>query len=540
MAIAISNISKSAGTETDPSTDETSIVQRTNYLIAIGIDSYANSMAFPYLGGSCKRDCRKTAVILCKKYGFKLYKCLYNAEATIAGIRAVLEKFKADPEKNNSNSNLIIYYSGHGHLLMPNEDIKLACLVAQDFTTIEDQSKLFIVNSELFGPVGFYQFLKVQHFAFISDACFSGGAVNYSNLFEQWTEKEKGVPIENERSCWAFCSGRTNEKSNITNFGDNSDFTKAMLAILENNLEPELLIGQLKTSIEKYFLDNKQFTQTPFCERLGILKKNTGQFVLRAGEEILKKEKKKKLLPDKLKSFDYKNQREKLGEFEHSKTNFFTIVSGPADAGLNFLNKMVICNSSLFPGKDQPIFPVEVAYSSASGGEQVIELFNLALRSSFTDENALRNYVKSMLASKPLSIEFKFRKKQWLNEDKRTLMSNTARFIQTVHGTEEDLMPLFIFIIDPDATDYETFSDDPYFNSSSKLIMPSIDLIDRTILLTWYDSIVNKEFEQLFGKVIATDIATELTKTKLLPGQLIRQICKASGCNDVAIQLLDD
>ena len=87
MANAVSNISKGPGTEMDPSAAETNVIQRTNYLIAIGIDDYSNNIAFPNLGGACKKDCEEVIKILTIKYGFQLYKYLKDDEAGIYAIR---------------------------------------------------------------------------------------------------------------------------------------------------------------------------------------------------------------------------------------------------------------------------------------------------------------------------------------------------------------------------------------------------------------------------------------------------------------------
>ena len=539
MANAVSNISKGPGTEMDPSAAETNVIQRTNYLIAIGIDDYSNNIAFPNLGGACRKDCEEVIKILTIKYGFQLYKYLKDDEAGIYAIRSAIESFQEDKEKNTALSNLVIYYSGHGCLYKPNDTLTYSCWVPQDCSNAGDKKQLYALNKELLG-LGIYQELNVQHFAVISDACFSGGAINYSNLFDLSAEGTKGLSVEDERSCWAFCSSRSTEKSLIGNPGENSDFTKRLLEILTDNQDTELLIGKIKTEIEKFFLNNVKFGQTPFCERIGALKNNTGQFVFRAALEIINKAKKQKLLPEKLKSLNYKNQRDKLTEFKNGKTHFFTIISGPSDGGLKFLNKMVVCNSSYFAGKGQPYIPVEVAYLSSSVNEQVLELFNLALNTSFGNENDLRNHIKNRLLTSPFSIEFKFKKKQWLNEDKQIFVSNTAKFLQSVHNAGDDLKPLFIFIIDADATDYTQFTNDPFFNNSMKLIMPGIDVVDSDTLVNWYDSITNEEFDLLFKKVIVTDVAGELALENLLPGEVIRKICTASGCNELAIQLLDD
>src|SRR5688572_25212414 len=92
--------------------DEDIIPGPINYLILIGISEYQDTT---WNIKSCTKDCECIRDLLVTKYqNFKVYKELYNNEATREKIDAAIAAFNADEKVNNLSNNLIIFYSGHG------------------------------------------------------------------------------------------------------------------------------------------------------------------------------------------------------------------------------------------------------------------------------------------------------------------------------------------------------------------------------------------------------------------------------------------
>jgi hypothetical protein len=132
-----------------------------NHLFLIGIDKYLDSNISDL--NTCVKDVHKFRDVLLEKYDFdstRLFE-IYNEDATSRNIQ---DAFGNYIKTLDSNSNLIIYYSGHGAY---EEKTDRGFWVSYDS---KPEYSTFLANEVL---IGLIQKIKARHIFLIADCCFS-------------------------------------------------------------------------------------------------------------------------------------------------------------------------------------------------------------------------------------------------------------------------------------------------------------------------------------------------------------------------------
>ena len=89
------------------------------YVIAIGIDRYANPLFQDFPFGNCKLDCQQFTDALRERYrNIELFgNPILDTDATLANITERVRSFYRSDEANQPQNNLILYHSGHGEVI---------------------------------------------------------------------------------------------------------------------------------------------------------------------------------------------------------------------------------------------------------------------------------------------------------------------------------------------------------------------------------------------------------------------------------------
>ncbi len=199
--------------------------KRRNRLIVIGITQYNNWQKLEYPVQDCERFCQ----IMKDVYGVTDDYCtiLYNDDANTANVYQ--EIYRLGETTDNvpgiePDENLIIFFSGHGHL---DKRTKQGYWVLSDSPAIDsgaDLLKLLSV-SQIFELL---PSIKAHHILLIVDSCFSAA----------FSKKIIELPVENFResadpdeipSRWVLTAGRMEQVY------DKSDFAESLVTVLEEN-----------------------------------------------------------------------------------------------------------------------------------------------------------------------------------------------------------------------------------------------------------------------------------------------------------------
>jgi len=145
--------------------------------------------------------------------------------------------------------NLIIYYSGHGMLTKKFGNKDFFHWVPYDYNRglsyNADTTKLCSVNFNLMNILGS---IKFYHLILITDSCYSGGSLSFSNYFDQ-SNKLAGYDPKEEGSVCAACSSASNK----VYYGGQkySLFTSHLIDMLERNNANKLLAEELFLELSK-------------------------------------------------------------------------------------------------------------------------------------------------------------------------------------------------------------------------------------------------------------------------------------------------
>lgn len=246
--------------------NKTTTKYKRNWFLGIGIDSYPN---FQHLSNAVK-DMLAIEKVLQDRYGFdKEYsKVLINETATYENLFKELEHLKS---AINTEDNLVIYYSGHGHYEKKTEKGAWIPYDAEKSSTAK-----YFRNGIL---TDFLVEIEALHILLISDACFSG-----SILYQRDTNEELPDPIEKYSSRWVLCSGRHNEKVSDGTPGGHSPFAKSLLFELRQNTTHKLSILELGDKVIK--MTNGHYSgQIPQCAPALVNSHQGGHFVFGLLEE---------------------------------------------------------------------------------------------------------------------------------------------------------------------------------------------------------------------------------------------------------------
>ncbi|MCB0571271.1 MAG: caspase family protein [Phaeodactylibacter sp.] len=236
---------------------------RTAWFLGIGIDKYPN---FPKLENAV-RDVREIASVLEHQYQFDTAHIvlLLDEEASRAGIVNKLDELISALSAEND---LLIYYSGHGHLNPQTQKGFWIPFDAQPGSTAD-----FIPNSTI---KGYMEDIPAFHTFLISDACFSGSLFVEGKMR---STNEAADELDSRPSRWALCSGRHDEEVYDGKPGENSPFANSILSQLRQGQVSELNVGRL---IDNVVMQTRaHYRQLPEGNPMFDVGHQGGQFIFR-------------------------------------------------------------------------------------------------------------------------------------------------------------------------------------------------------------------------------------------------------------------
>jgi hypothetical protein len=227
-----------------------------NYLFLIGIDQYQHWKPLK----CAVKDVQDFADLVTSLYQFEKsdITILKDGDATEANILKAFNKLR---QTITNEDNLVIYYSGHGHLI---EDTGYWIPVGANFG--DENEHEFINNSVILEKV---QKINTLHTFLIVDACFSGSLMRGI----------KGSPPKSERykSRRIFASGQHNEVVSDGIAGGNSPFASGILNELRNNTNPYIPVSKLIAEVSSYV--QQEANQVPVDDRLRNSDDQGGDFI---------------------------------------------------------------------------------------------------------------------------------------------------------------------------------------------------------------------------------------------------------------------
>ncbi len=523
------------------------------YIIAIGIDKYGFGGISDFVNDNCVKDCMDFVHVLLGKYeNCKIYKasnddldCLTNEFARKENIEGRIQDFIDAPE-NNSDNNLIIYFSGHGDVIDLTEENTVGCLVPYGVKAITAR---YLIDVDIL--IRLFKSLKVRHFLFIADACKSGAIFN--ELRTSHNVANTGKSGTADKSKWALVSSRANELSKAGRVNENSVFTRGLLDILENNKETELLITDIIAKIDSRFIYDEG--QKPYSGRLIIDQTpNSGLFVLKPQKELLAIKKRKSKLQAKLRTFNYEDQREQFVELGDHKYSF-TIFRGTPFCGLWHLSKLARQSASFATQLKDEINHVNISPALSQGTDEhyILNLLSSALKRTFNSVNELAVYLTRRLQTNDMVIEIRYYfddqkgKETFPPKFKKIILDRFADVVNNINQQRLDDNRLFLFVVDEEDCDYKNlYSDLPIAGVVTNFIKRT-DPLQLPKAKVWYQSMkaeeigdqAQKEFNSLFEEVIYKKLPTILDISKGYPGSFIREVCLKAECKEIADEILD-
>lgn len=245
-----------AGRRQEPPPPVPSSPQGVNYLVVIGIDTYAHC---PRLY-NCVKDANDLITLLTERYRFESehIRTLFNKNATRANI---YQAFRSIAECVMPYDNLIIYFSGHGEY---DPVFKRGYWIPVDAQ--QNNYDQYISNSDV---KDFLAAINSHHTFLMADSCFAG------SLFAKGMAKNIEKRYEKDPSLWGLTAGR-NEIVSDGKPGDNSPFAESILYRLKQNTG-SLGVQELCAYVTEYV--QAKTNQTPIGEPLKVEGHKNGQFV---------------------------------------------------------------------------------------------------------------------------------------------------------------------------------------------------------------------------------------------------------------------
>jgi hypothetical protein len=352
-------------------------------------------------------------------------------------------------------------------------------------------------------------------------------------------------------SRWAICSGRSNEESVAGAKGMQSRFTSAFTKILEQNTNERLLLSKLIAETEEEFLNNKW--QKPISDRLSIIDNNAGQYIFTARKDLAAIAKRQQILVKHLINLNYKNQ---VGSFDGFKENVkkqFAIFSGTPHCGLRHLSYKAR-KSGNFKGRSVKPFPVKPFSVTGTGDEQILNMFNLAMKKKYADVNKLADDLCSILTINSIVFEFYFYAETAGEEqvlrpaDKKKLLENLAAFVKRVNNSYPDDYRLYCFILDQERVAYDALFNAKEVLGINTIFAPLVSTLEKGEAKNWYEQMRNTflnndremdEFDDLFASMAGEQIETLVAQTNGFPGAVIQLICETAQCAGLAEEILN-
>lgn len=518
-----------------------------NYIIAIGIDQYKSALVKDFANRNCEKDCNDLIEVLTLNYeNFELYKDskLINEKATKAAIQGAIKEFVNDPDANNTNNNLVLFFSGHGGTTKQGFN-DTGCWIPHGCATLDYDN---VVTNDDLKPL--IKRIATQNFLLISDACLSGRI--FDEIAPDLHTASASRVNDKEISRWAIVSSRSDEPSKSGGPGKNSQFSEALINVLRSCKQHRLLVSELIGNLDSHFI--RSVDQKPYAGRLTFDQTpNNGHFVFNMIDLVAKRKKREQILKRGLGSLNYDAQEEVFEAF--GKTGVkkqIAIFTGTPDCGLKLLS--LRARKALdFPKTYDGPFSVAPLIFSGMGTDRVLNIFNAALDKNFPDIKGLSLYLQNQLSRNSLLIEFVFYHEEDGGSmcvrpaDKVALLDELADFAKSVNDTYPDANKLILFVVDYEKCQYQDLYHKAAIAGLDTIFMPPVEQLDYIKTKKWYrairatyDAADLPEFDDLLGNAVFNKLESVITETQGYPGKAIRRICNLADCDDLANKLLDN
>lgn len=233
-----------------------------SWFLGIGINTYEN---FSDLNNAVK-DVQDLIALLRERYQLESDRILtlYDKEATRRNIIRTFDRLLKEVQPQDK---LLIYYSGHGHLVQIGQS-KKGFWIPTDAE--KDNTAQYIRNSTI---REYIEDINSLHTLLISDACFSG------SLFVRGASRADTAldELAKRKSRWAICSGRHDEEVYDGTPGTNSPFAESILDILRTNQAPKLNVAKLADQVVE--LTRANYRQLPEGNPLYGVGHKGGQYI---------------------------------------------------------------------------------------------------------------------------------------------------------------------------------------------------------------------------------------------------------------------
>jgi WD40 repeat protein len=241
---------------------------RRNRLFFVAIDKYDHWTPLQYPVS----DCQRFFGVLKEFYGFSdenlIIQPLFdeNAKTDIVFDEIC---YLADKDENGElrvrpDENLIIYFSGHGHLDKNKEGYWVPSDAPMHMGRPSDLKKLISVSE----VIRILSNIKAHHIVLIVDACFSEA---FATMEIDVAQQSQSAEAEDVPSRWVLTAGRNGAVP------DKSPFAEALIGILQGNADASVSINWLGAQVTKQVRD-KGFNLEPLCKSLVNQKYKVGEF----------------------------------------------------------------------------------------------------------------------------------------------------------------------------------------------------------------------------------------------------------------------
>jgi hypothetical protein len=553
--------------------------ERKNFVIGIGISKYANA-GLNTLGDACKNDCEDLMQILQSDFGFETVKGWYddydnkvrdgelkliNEEATRKNIDQLFESLNYHPDfmvdsKNAglTTHNLVIYYSGHGAMVGNNMDF--FHFVPSDYKGPLDNpsaNKLYSVNNGLFYQLNNIRFHSI---VIIIDACHSAGAFNQSNWFSKSLKGHTGTG----QSLWALCSSAEDQKSYWVTGSKHSLFTQHLLEELTQLREIDINLELLRIKL------NKRVTElnlNVFLERLYLIEDNTGDFNFIASEtrrtkfEINNRKTELKKAVYRINYIDLRTYKWKIfptGKNSPQTNPHLLLLSTGPGYGLKIVHRLIYMEAfppnKKIPYKPSPLVLHKV-HNLKPDKQSVLNIINHIVEGAngavpastitFTQE-ALNTKLLKKLKVNPVIVELLIDHEKIDPNIKDAFMKTLHELLAEMDFTEEGLQPFCVLVLDADGWNYEERSTLYTTGAIQRYIMPLVKQLDNDAIDDWQRDVRRGQEEEavqryydLLENIIDSVVNETFENGKCPPGKFIEELCKKSGCQELAIEILN-
>ena len=245
----------------DPRESTQEATERTNYLLAIGIDDYEHVGKL----SNAVRDAQQVIHTLTQHYQFDsdhVY-TLFNEAATEDGIIAIFKRIRP---RLRPTDNLLIYFSGHGHY---EADIEEGYWVPADARY--GRTNDYISYSFLLKVIKSFE---VHHLMLLVDSCYSGAI--FVSERSMGAGRADFSRLDKDPSRWVMASGR-NEVVPDGVSGGNSPFARELIDTLGRYKDEGIRMSTLVNKVVTATIHNS--VQTPLGRPIFGVGDKGGEFI---------------------------------------------------------------------------------------------------------------------------------------------------------------------------------------------------------------------------------------------------------------------